>query len=295
MAGKKNSQEKRQQVSNILSIDWEDYYHATGFADAAPYHRWDRFASRIEFSLDMILEALENQSATFFILGWEAEQRPQLIKRISDAGHEIATHGRYHRLLTSMTPEEFRNDIESCKKRLEDITGKPVLGHRAPSFSITGENEWVFEELAKQGFKYDSSVYPVKRSRGGMEGTSFYPHKVATSAGSIREFPLATVKIAGKRIPAAGGGFFRMYPYILTKYAITRNNAAGIPVVVYLHPWEFDYLQPRLKSIFTSNGFKHYVNIRRNFRKFTKLLRDFEFISFRDYLECSPEHDSGLD
>jgi polysaccharide deacetylase family protein (PEP-CTERM system associated) len=272
-------------MKNFLSVDVEDYYQVTGLSDIAPISKWDHFASRIEGNLDLILELLGDIKATFFVLGWEAEHRPQLIKKIASKGHEIAIHGRKHINITAMTKEEFAIDINSTIKLLEDLSGNKIIGHRAPSFSITKDTPWVFEVLAQLGVKYDSSVFPVKRLRGGIEGVERKPFKIDTRCGELWEFPLSIVEVFKKKIPVAGGGFFRIYPYWFTKWAINSLNNSNIPAVVYIHPWEFDPEQPKLKSSFSQNGFKHYVNLRSTRQKFKKLLNDYNFITFKDYLK----------
>ena len=272
-------------MKNFITIDLEDYYQVTGFSDVVRYDRWGTYESRVERNTNIVLEALGDNKATFFILGWEAEKRPGLIKKIAGAGHEIATHGRRHKLITNMNKEEFAEDMKREVKLLEDLTGEKVLGHRAPSFSITDDTPWAFEVMADLGLKYDSSVFPIKRRHGGIPEAGMKPFSIETSAGVIYEFPLAVTNFLGKTLPVAGGGFFRLYPYWFTRRAMLENNRSDIPVVVYLHPWEFDPGQPRLKSFFSRNGFNHYVNLDKTLKKFRKLLIDFEFTPIRNYFD----------
>lgn len=269
---------------NLLTIDLEDYYHVTGMADIVPFNKWDNFESRVEINVDILLEALGETKATFFVLGWAAERFPDLIRKISKLGHEIATHGRDHRLITNMTRVEFDADLEASIKLLEDLTGKPIIGYRAPSFSITDQTTWAFEVLARKGLKYDSSVFPMKRSRGGVPGTELKPYIMKTSSGWIMEFPLTVWNFMGKKLPVGGGGFFRLYPYWMTREMMKKVNSSGRPVVVYLHPWELDFGQPRLKSLFTRTGFNHYIGLKTTLKKIEKLLSDFKFFCIRDYL-----------
>jgi len=271
-------------MKNLLTIDVEDYYQVSGLSDLAPYSKWDDFTSRIESSLEVILSALSSIKATFFILGYEAEKRPQLVKRISALGHNTASHGKSHRLIYNMSPQEFKAELSDSIKRLEDLTGKAVLGYRAPSFSIIAETMWAFEVMAELGLKYDSSIVPVTRRRGGIPGAEEKPFYIDTPSGKILEFPLPVTVFLGKKIPVAGGGFFRFYPYYFTQKAISKTNNQGLPVTVYLHPWEFDPLQPRLRSFFNPNGFKHYYNLNRTLNKFRRLLKDFQFISMEEYI-----------
>lgn len=270
---------------NLLTIDLEDYYHVSGMADIAPFEKWDSVESRIEKNVDILLEALGETKATFFVLGWVAEKYPGLIRKIVESGHEIASHGRNHKLITQMTKEEFSNDLEASIKLLEDLTGKPIIGYRAPSFSITEQTLWAFEVMANQGLKYDSSIYPIKRRRGGVAKAELKPFILKTSSGEITEFPLTVWSLLGKKIPVGGGGFFRLYPYWMTKSLIKNINSAGRPAIVYLHPWEFDFRQPHLKSIFSRNGFNHYIGLKSTSEKLRKLLLDFKFTTIKDYLK----------
>lgn len=274
-------------MKNILTIDLEDYYHVSGFSDIAPLEKWSEFPCRIESNVKKILSDLGETRATFFILGWVAERFPELIRDIAEAGHEIATHGSRHRMLTEMSRDEFKADLINAKSLLEDITGLPVMGHRAPSFSVTEETPWAFEVLAELGFKYDSSVFPIKRRRGGLAGAKSEPYPIDTPFGIIHEFPLAVWRLFKYKMPFAGGGFFRLYPYRMTAGLIRKLNANGKLVVVYLHPWEFDPEQPRLKSRFSRNGFNHYVGLKKTRHKFKNLIADFDFISILEYLETN--------
>jgi polysaccharide deacetylase family protein (PEP-CTERM system associated) len=278
-------------MKNILTVDLEDYYQTSGMSDLAPIEKWTEFESRIERNVDILLELLDNIKATFFVLGWEAQRHPELIQKIAELGHEIATHGNLHRLITSLNRDEFREDLKSSIDFLEDATGEKVLGHRAPSFSISDETPWAFEVMAELGLKYDSSVFPVKRKRGGVEGAQRTPYEINCSAGSMTEYPLSVMDFMGKRLPVAGGGFFRLYPYRLTKWAIGDLNRKGIPVVVYLHPWEIDSKQPRIKSFFTRNGFNQYVGIESTQKKLKQLLLDFEFVAIKDHLRLTSGKD----
>jgi len=274
-------------MRNFLTFDVEDYYQVSGLSDVSPFVDWKKHESRTERNVDILLETLGEVKGTFFMLGWEAERNPHLVKKIAGGGQEIATHGYSHRMLSEISRDEFRSDLDRSVKYLEDTSGGKIWGHRAPSFSITNDNLWTFEVMAELGIKYDSSIVPVKRRRGGIDGADIRPYTVATAYGDLWEFPLAVADVKGKKIPIAGGGFFRLFPYRFTKKKIEELNAQGIPVVVYLHPWEFDPKQPRLKSFFTRNGFNHYVNISKTLSKFRNLIKDFEFTSFRNYLDSN--------
>ena len=274
-------------MNNLITIDLEDYYHVSGLQDVAPREKWNDFSGRIEIGANIILEALDGVKATFFVLGWVAKKYPDLVKKISAAGHEIATHGCNHSLIDSLTRKEFLEDLRKAKCGLEDLSGKPVKGHRAPSFSVTDKTPWAFEAIAEAGLIYDSSVFPVKRRRGGISGSSLEPYLVETSFGSVIEFPLTVFDFCKRKFPAAGGGFFRLYPYCLTAKIIQAVNRSGRPAVIYLHPWEFDSDQPKLKSRLSRNGFNHYIGLKTTIKKFRKLIRDFSLISMEDYINAN--------
>ena len=269
---------------NLLTVDLEDYYHVSGMADVAPIEKWDDFKSRIENNVDVLLETLGETKATFFVLGWVAEKYPCLIRKISGSGHEIASHGRNHRLITQMSKEEFTTDLELSIKTLEDLTGNSIIGYRAPSFSITDQTSWAFEIMANQGLKYDSSVFPKKRRRGGMARAELKPYVIETSSGRIVEFPLTVCSFIRKKLPVGGGGFFRLYPYWMTRAMIKSINSSSRPTIVYIHPWELDARQPRLKSLISRDGFNHYIGLRSTVKKLRKLLLDFKFTTIKEYL-----------
>lgn len=277
-------------MTNLLTVDVEDYFHVSGMTDVVPFEKWDDFESRVERNLEILFEVLEETKATFFILGWVAKKSPSLIRRIDELGHEVASHGQNHRLVTSMTQEEFRKDLNESVKLIEDLIGKPVLGYRAPSCSITRETSWAFEVIASLGLKYDSSVFPVKRRRGGIPGAEMKPYTIDTPEGSIMEFPLAVWNLLGKKMPVGGGGFLRFYPYWLTRKSMKKLNSKEHPVVVYVHPWEIDTEQPRLKSILTRDGFNHYYGQKTTLMKIKKILADFEFFPIKDYLNQQEEN-----
>jgi polysaccharide deacetylase family protein (PEP-CTERM system associated) len=270
---------------NFLTIDVEEYFQVSGLSDVAPREKWENFESRIEQGVELLLNLLKDTKATFFVLGWIAGRKPELIKKISNLGHEVATHGMDHKLVTSMSREEFKDDVNASIRLLEDLTRKPVIGHRAPSFSITEKSQWALDILAQSGLKYDSSVFPLRRRRGGWSGAEEMPYRALTACGEILEFPLPVWDFLGKRIPAVGGGFFRLYPYWMTKNILRKINSAGRPAVFYLHPWEIDAGQPRLKSRLTRDGFNHYVGLKTSCDKLKRLLADFQFTSIQDCLE----------
>ncbi len=264
---------------NALTIDVEDYYMVSAFADVVPFKSWGTFESRVEKSTSRILDLLDTKrvKATFFILGWVAERCPELIRSIHAAGHEVACHGYNHRLVYDLTPEQFRDDIRKAKSILEGITGSRVYGYRAPSYSIIKETLWALDILMEEGFRYDSSIFPIHHDRYGMPGAERFPHVIKRSKGALKEFPPSTYRVLGQNIPIAGGGYLRLYPLPITKTAIRRvNKQEKQPVIVYLHPWEIDVDQPRLQGR-TSSVIRHRINLHSTMPKLKTLLHEFSF------------------
>ncbi len=263
-------------VLNALTVDVEDYYHVSAFEGVAPRERWDTFESRIVASTETVLRLLDRAEvrATFFILGWVAARHPGLVRSIRCGGHEIASHGYWHRLVYRQTPEEFRADLCRCRDVLQDLTGERVTAYRAPSFSITRASAWALDVLIEEGFLFDSSVYPTYHDRYGIPGTPLGPHRLDRPAGSLWEFPPPVWRALGYPLPVGGGGYFRLYPYLLTRHALRRVNAAGRPFAAYVHPWELDPGQPRFRPGLL-RGFRHYVNLGRTETRLASLLRDF--------------------
>ena len=211
-----------------------------------------------------------------FVLGWVAERHKTLVKRIVDAGHELASHGYGHELITAQSPQTFREDVRQAKNILEDIGGKAVLGYRAPTFSITKETEWALPVLVEEGYRYDSSIVPIVHDYYGIPGANPTIHTLETDSGSIIEVPPSTCQFAGFKIPIAGGGYFRFFPYFLLKKLLRRVEAQGQPLIMYLHPWELDPGQPRMRGSLLSQ-FRHYLNLDKVHGRLTQLLQDFPF------------------
>lgn len=276
-------------IINALSFDVEEWFHNTNLEKYVDRSKWDSYESRIEKNIGPILSLLEKKKtfATFFILGWVAERHPEMVKEISDRGHEIATHGWSHKRAYQQTPDEFEAELKKAVDVLRNITGQSVSGHRAACFSITSRSEWVIDILMRNGIKYDSSIYPVVHDRYGMIGAPRFPYILRQEKGQrLFEFPLATYKFFKINIPVAGGGYFRLYPYSFTRWCMRRLNREGHPAMVYLHPPEFDTEQPDLK-IDLLNKFRIYVGIKDNFKKLEKLLDDFKFAPVREVLGLS--------
>lgn len=268
----------RRPVLNALTIDVEDYYHVSGFDRCVARKQWDDFPSRVGDSTRRVLDRLAEAGVrgTFFILGWVAERHPDLVKAIHRAGHEIGCHSYGHRLVYEQTPQQFRVDLRLARLVLEDILGEPVASYRAPSFSITKQSLWALDILLEQGFSFDSSIYPTHHDRYGIPGTPLGPHRIERPGGTLWEFPPPVWRLMKYPLPIGGGGYFRLYPYALTRRGLHAINAAGRPFAVYLHPWEFDPQQPRLRPGL-SRAFRHYVGLRRTERRLVQLLKDFPF------------------
>ena len=267
-------------LTNALTVDVEDYFHVSAFSKHIDRNDWDRYSCRVEANTRVLLEMFGQAGvrSTFFVLGWVAERYPALVREIAAAGHEIACHGYSHELVYRQTPAVFRDESRRSKDILEDIVQRPVRGYRAASYSIVAESTWALDTLAELGFEYDSSIFPVHHDRYGMPDAKREPHVLKTPAGhSLVEFPLSTFEIGSYRLPISGGGYFRLFPYGFTRYALQRINAKDqLPFIFYLHPWEIDPQQPRIKASLLSR-FRHYQNLGRCQQRLTRLLRDFAF------------------
>jgi len=255
--------------------------------------QWDRLEARVGDStlrlLDLLAEA--GVRATFFVLGWVAQRQHWLVRRIQAAGHEIGSHGYAHQLIYRQVPPQFRADVCRARNLLEDITGQPVRAYRAPSFSIIPSTLWALDVLIEEGFSLDSSIYPVHHDRYGIPGTPLEPHRPRRASGSLWEFPPPVWPLCGYPLPIGGGGYFRLYPYALTRRGLRAINAAGRPFAFYLHPWELDVRQPRFQPGFL-RAFRHYVGLGRTEGRLKRLLRDFALAPLSEVLErfAGPEN-----
>ena len=266
-------------IKNAMSIDVEDYFQVSAFAPHIRREDWDALPCRVERNVDVILGLLDEAGAkaTFFTLGWIAQRYPQVVRRIVDNGHELASHGYGHQRASDLTPEQFREDITLSKHMLEDLGGVVVRGYRAPSFSINRNNWWAVEELENAGYVYSSSIYPVRHDHYGMPDAPRFPHRPNGEAG-ILELPPTTVPLMGRNWPAAGGGWFRLLPYSMSRWMLNRvNTQDGAPCMFYFHPWELDAGQPRQTGLSARTRFRHYVNLQRMPGRLCKLLNDFEW------------------
>ncbi len=264
-------------MKNAMSIDVEDYFQVSAFAPHIRREDWDSLPCRVERNVDLILDLLDEAQAkaTFFTLGWIAERYPQVVRRIVDGGHELASHGYGHQRASELTPAQFREDIVRAKGILEDLGGVAVRGYRAPSFSINRTNWWAVGELENAGYVYSSSIYPVKHDHYGMPDAPRFPHRPNGESG-ILELPPTTVPLMGRNLPAAGGGWFRLLPYAVSRWMLQRvNENDRAPCMFYFHPWEVDAGQPRQSGLSARTRFRHYVNLQRMPGRLRHLLRDF--------------------
>jgi len=272
---------------NAMTIDVEDYFQVSAFDDHISRDQWASFESRVSRNTERLLEifAEHNTIGTFFVLGWVAERYPELVRQIASAGHEIASHGYAHRLVYTQTPSEFRDDLRRAKRAIEDACGVEVCGYRAPSYSITRRSLWALDVLLDEGYAYDSSIYPIYHDRYGIPDAPRHPFQVAVDCGSLWELPGSTTQLGGRNLPIGGGGYFRLLPYAWTRYGIrTVNTHEKRPVVFYLHPWEIDPDQPRLRASAVSR-LRHYHNLHKTESRLRRLLGEFQFATVRSLLE----------
>jgi polysaccharide deacetylase family protein (PEP-CTERM system associated) len=277
-------------IVNAMTIDVEDYFQVSAFEGIAPRHRWDDFESRVCANTDRILAvfAEHDVKGTFFILGWVAERQPELVKRIAAGGHEIASHGYAHRLVYDLTHQAFREDVRRSKDIIESAAGAPVLGYRAPSYSITSRSLWALDVLIEEGFTYDASVYPIHHDRYGIPLSPRAPYVLDREAGSLVEAPGSAVRLGPINLPVGGGGYFRLLPYEWTRWGISRiNTRENRPAIFYLHPWEVDAGQPRLRTGLLGR-FRHYRNLHRTEERLRRLVQDFAFGTLISVLRSRP-------
>lgn len=265
-------------IVNAMTIDVEDYFQVSALESCIGRDEWERMPRRVEANTDRILAMLDQRGikATFFVLGWIAERHPALVRRIVAQGHEVASHGYAHKRITQQTPAAFRRDVTRAKSLLEDISGQAVAGYRAPSYSIGSGTLWALDVLAAAGYRYSSSIFPIRHDLYGMPNAPrfpFYPQ-----ARGILEIPVTTVSVAGRKLPCGGGGWFRLLPYAPFKWALRRvNRGDGQSGVFYFHPWEIDPGQPRVTGAKLKSRFRHYVNLNRMEAKVARLLDDFRW------------------
>ena len=265
---------------HYFTVDLEEYFQVSAFDRVVTRDAWPRMPSRLAQSVPLLLDDLARAgaTATFFVLGWLARHRPDVVRDIAAAGHEIASHGFWHRRVNGLTAEAFRQDLRDSRAVLEDLTGVAVLGFRAPSFSIVRGTEWAFDVLLEEGFRYDSSVFPIRRRGYGYAGAPRTAFDIVRPAGTLREFPMATTRVAGLVLPAAGGGYMRHFPFSLVRRAFLEARAAGAPATFYIHPWEIDPGQPRM-AVGALTRFRHYRGLSLVRARMRRLLEEFQFTS----------------
>jgi polysaccharide deacetylase family protein (PEP-CTERM system associated) len=265
------------EIANALTVDVEDYFQVSALAPHIARADWERIPCRVERNVETILSlfAESGARATFFTLGWIAERYPGLVKRIVAQGHELASHGYGHLRIHEQTPAEFTQDISRAKALLEDLAGTEVKGYRAPSFSIGQRTLWAFERIAQAGYRYSSSVYPVRHDLYGMPDAPRFPYR---PRAELLEIPVTTAAVLNRNLPAGGGGYFRLLPYALSRALMRRvNDVDRRPCVFYFHPWEIDPAQPRVPGTGLKTRFRHYVNLRRTEPRLRRLLSDFRW------------------
>ncbi len=269
-----------QPVAHLFTVDVEEHFHVNAFDGVVSRYDWERLPSRVERNVDVLLDLLgrANALATFFTLGWVARRQPELVRRITAAGHEVASHSFWHRRVGTLSPAEFREDVRTSKAAIEDAAGQPVFGFRAPSFSIVPGTEWAFDVLLEEGYGYDSSVFPIRRPGYGYPAAPAAAHRISRAAGALLEIPLATTTIAGLRLPAAGGGYLRQLPIGLIRRALREHAERRAPAMFYIHPWEIDPDQPRLAVPFLTRV-RHYRGLDKALPRLEQLLAEFRFTS----------------
>lgn len=287
MSGVTTQRGANPQVVNVLSVDVEEYYHAAIFREGTRGSACDGFVSRVEESVDRALALFADADvrATFFVLGEVAAAHPAMVRKIAGERHEVACHGNRHEPVCRQSPEEFRADIQRAKGLLENLTGQSVIGYRAPNFSIASGQTWTYDILLREGFRYDSSVYPIFHDSYGDPNAPRFPYEVwRNGSGSLIEFPIGTARFLGLNLPVGGGGYFRLMPLTVTRLGIRRVNTHDKqPVMFYFHPWELDREQPRPRMPWR-HRLRHYVGLRREEGKLSELFRHFSFGRARDVL-----------
>ena len=278
------------EIVNALSVDVEDYFHASAFDRIVSRDKWSALDSRVAANTHRLLDHFDESGvkATFFTLGWIAEHHRGLVREIAARGHEVASHGYHHQLVYMLTPQQFRQDVRAAKMALEDTIGREVIGFRAPSFSIVAASLWALDVLIEEGYRYDSSIFPIHHDRYGIPGARRHVHRIERAAGTLIELPASTVRVGTVNLPIAGGGYFRLLPYAFTRWGIRKVNVAeGAPVVFYMHPWEIDPHQPRM-DVGPATRWRHYGGLDRVASRLVRLVKDFRFDTVATVLQLTP-------
>lgn len=277
-----------------MTVDVEDFFQVSAFENVIPRENWDKYQLRVEKNTQRILELFSKYEAkaTFFVLGWVAERSPNLVREIVEQGHELASHGYDHKRVTNLSPAEFKSDILKSKDILEQLGGVTVNGYRAPSYSIVADNLWAHEVLAECGYQYSSSIYPIKHDLYGIPDAPRFRYR--SGAEDLIEFPISTIKKFGRNFPCGGGGFFRLYPYALSKWAInTVNRVDKEACIFYFHPWELDPDQPPQENLPLKTRFRHYLNLDKTEKRLEKLLQDFQWVSMDSLMQNFDANENG--
>ena len=275
-------------IENAFTVDVEDYFQVEALKNNINFNDWENFECRVEKNTDLILKLLDdnNIKGTFFVLGWIAKRYPGVVKTIAAQGHEVASHGMTHQLVYNQDKEVFRQETRDSKLLLQDLAQQEIMGYRAATYSITKKSLWALDILNELGFRYDSSIFPMRHDKYGISDAHSEPHVMSTPSGKeIVEFPISVVKSRWVNFPVAGGGYFRIFPYFYTRWGLSSINAKKIPFVFYLHPWEVDPGQPHVNGLPALSRFRHYTNLHTCYSKLEKLLENFEFTTMQSVLK----------
>jgi len=277
VAAKLQVHQKARSFLNAMTIDVEDYFQVQALENWIPRGSWDGIPPRVEANVDQLLTlfSASRVSATFFTLGWIAQRYPEMLHRIASEGHELASHGYDHARVNRLSAAGFREDIRRAKAIIEDTAGCRVLGYRAPTFSIGPDTPWAYEILAEEGYHYSSSIYPIRHDLYGSVDAPRHPFR--PRSGTLWEFPLTTRRLFGQNIPCAGGGYFRLLPYWISRRNLCHVNTEEIPCIFYVHPWEIDAGQPRISGVKMRSRIRHYTNLRKMPARLSRLVRDFRW------------------
>ena len=280
----------RSEPLHAMTIDVEDYFHVAALSQVVKPSDWPKLPSRVVQNTERLLQLFDEHQVkgTFFVLGWVAERYPELVKEIADQGHEIASHGYSHQLIYKQSPALFKEETYRSKEILENIVQTPVTGYRAASYSITKKSLWALDILSELGFTWDSSIFPIYHDNYGIPDTPSEPYKIQTQNGrSLTEFPITSAKWMGLSVPAAGGGYFRQFPYALFRYFFkVASQGNRTPKLFYLHPWEIDPDQPRFNEASWFSRFRHYTNLDKCEDRLARLIKDFKFDTMSNSLRC---------
>lgn len=265
-------------IRHHFTVDVEEYFQVSALEPYVARSAWDSIDSRLLIGMRWLLDHMAERGVrgTFFTLGWIASRHPAIVRAIADGGHEVASHGWGHERVTTLTPEQFRTSVRESKNILENLAGSPVLGYRAPSFSIVRGREWALDILAEEGYRYDSSLVPVRRPGYGFAGGARHPHRLETRGGTLEELPPATVQVGPAVLPAGGGAYFRLFPYGFVRSGLRSAEQHGVPGTFYIHPWELDPDQPRL-PVTLGTRIRHYGGLRRTIPRLRRLFSEFQF------------------